>query len=138
MADLFKRRTSSMFSDMKRRAAKYRLTLPFTLGELRAWLGSQAEGGYWRCHYCGGMLVAETVLLDHATPIARRVNVEAFGFGNLVVSCRADNEAKGALDAVEYRGLLDMLLTFHPAVLPDVRARLRAGNRRFVKGRRGP
>lgn len=137
-ASVFNRRTSRMFSDMKRRAAKYRLALPFTLAELRAWLAAQAVSHQaWRCVYCGGLLVEADVLLDHATPINRRVSVEAFALENLVVCCREDNESKGgAMDAEEYRQLRGFLKAMHPAVLPDTVARLRAGNRRFVRGRR--
>lgn len=129
-AGVFKRRTSAAYRDHKRRAKKYGYALPYTLAQLRDWVGLRFHGGTSSCRYCRCPLTEATFCLDHYRSIGRRVDAETWGLSNLMVSCRTCNELKGRLNGGEFAQLLAVVNSLPPQAQADIRGRLRAGARR--------
>jgi 5-methylcytosine-specific restriction endonuclease McrA len=70
--------------------------------------------------------------VDHRTPIARGGRHQ---LDNLAVSCAPCNSAKGKLTEAEFRQLLALVRTWHPAAAEDLLRRLRQGGRAYGRGR---
>src|SRR5262249_40215415 len=88
------------------------------------------------CPYCGrALLTPEAAAFDHDMPTALDTSPAAYSLRNVVVCCRPCNESKGILTGAQFRALLQLLEGFGPRVLVDVLARLRAGGRRYARGR---
>jgi 5-methylcytosine-specific restriction endonuclease McrA len=125
------RRCRAALAEHRRRARRdHQGALSYGLADLEA-LARAAP----RCAYCGALLDAATFTFDHARPLAR---VADYSLANLVVCCRLCNEQKGLLTGAEFRQLLALLRTWHPRAGADLLARLRAGGRRYGRGRRTP
>lgn len=123
----FHHRCANIFAGHKRRARELRQELDYTAADLRG-LAEAAD----QCGYCDAMLTVDTFTFDHDVPTARRAD---FGCANLCVCCTSCNLVKGAMSGDEYRALLGVVGTFHPAALTDTLARLKLGGRTRFRGR---
>ncbi|HTU23129.1 MAG TPA: HNH endonuclease signature motif containing protein [Gemmataceae bacterium] len=84
------------------------------------------------CEYCRTP-VSFAVQLDHRTPIGRGGKHSR---DNLAVCCGRCNAIKGLLAEAEFRALLTLLASLHPAARQDVERRLVAGGKRYAVSRR--
>lgn len=120
---LFKRRTATLYSNHRKRAAKTRETPAYNLDELRKHLEPMLEQG---CSYCGCELTEATFTADHIQPTSRNGRWE---LRNLCLCCAECNQSKSTLTGEEYRSLRAVMAQWHPWVRQKFLARLRAGAR---------
>jgi hypothetical protein len=97
----FMDRTYRIYAHMKGRAAELGKKLDFTVEQLRDLI--RPELGQ-PCPFCSCILATDTdapgcYWIDHAVPVSRG---GSFGRANLVVMCRACNQAKSTLTLAEF------------------------------------
>jgi 5-methylcytosine-specific restriction endonuclease McrA len=122
-ADPIRRACSAALSHHRARAKADMQALDYGLADLER-LARRTQA----CPYCGAVLSPGVLTFDHFAPLARRAD---YRLCNLVAACAACNAAKGALSGDEFKALLALLRTFHPAAYGDVLGRLRSGGRRY-------
>jgi hypothetical protein len=97
---ILRKRSAQMYSDMKRRAAKASLTLPFHIASFQVWLESRFDkDGVAFCEYSGEMILIENFSLDHRNPVSRGGTYE---LTNLAVVSLKENLRKGNMTKGEY------------------------------------
>jgi 5-methylcytosine-specific restriction endonuclease McrA len=122
-ADPLRRVCSAALSHHRARARKDLQTLDYGLADLER-LARRTQA----CPYCGAVLSPGAWAFDHMTPLARAAD---YRLANVTPACVPCNCAKGILSATEFKALLALLRTFHPAAFGDVLGRLRSGGRRY-------
>ena len=130
--ETFLSRTANILAGQQRRAREHGGLLDYGLEDLRR-LAEDAL--HLPCCYCRCPLLAATFSVDHADPVSRG---GGFALENLRVVCRRCNEAKGALDDLEFSDLLALLRTWPDAARKGTLRRLRAGGRALRPVRRPP
>ena len=125
-ADAALARARRLLHDHRARAKKDGAVLDYTLADVRQLLESSAC-----CTYCG-LPVTWDAQLDHRQPIARGGR---HALDNLAVCCARCNSLKGQLMESEFRELLTLLASLHPAARSDLERRLLAGGTRYAQGR---
>jgi hypothetical protein len=101
-----RRRCRAALYEHRRRARADRQAVRYGLRDLEALARASRTCCYW-----GALLTATTLTFDHATPTGRATD---YSLGNLAICCGPCNEAKGLLNAEEFRALLALLRTWHP------------------------
>ena len=122
-----RRRCSALLSSHRRRAKKDGAVLDYDLEDL-VFLATRHQ----QCFYCRAPLGLD-FSIDHMIPTARGGRHAA---ANLCLCCRSCNTRKGQLTATEYRELLALLASWHPAAQEDVRRRLSGGGAAVYARRR--
>lgn len=124
---IFITRTYSSYRFHQKRAAASKVTLNYTLQDLRRWVNECLGKPCW---YCGTPITEKNYSCDHSQPISRggKHNEE-----NLFIICSRCNETKGPLTSTEFDQLKELTKTWEPVAARNLLARLRAGAR-FVKG----
>lgn len=115
----FVERTQSTYLDHKRWAREAGQFLDYLLDDLRGFVLNNL--GERHCRYCRGPVTVETFALDHRIPIERG---GSFIFHNLTVVCGTCHAAKGELDYVEFKELMELLRSWSPFVRRYFLARL--------------
>ena len=95
--------------------------------QIRVWLLRQPD----YCCYCGVKLTSTNVQMDHAMPHSRGGSND---FNNLVLACKACNQAKGNMSYPEYCSLLGLIEDWDDGG-KNLLTRLRAGTLAY-RGRR--
>jgi 5-methylcytosine-specific restriction endonuclease McrA len=121
---IFMVRSNQMFRNQIKRARKTHQTPAYQLDELRKHIITALHRK--QCLYCGGELTAKNFSGDHRTPVSRNGR---WTLDNLEICCGICNAAKGNLDAIEYRELLNAINHWPPPIKAGLIRRLRAGAR---------
>jgi 5-methylcytosine-specific restriction endonuclease McrA len=119
---VFVQRTSESYATQKRRAREAGQLIDYKLEDLRAYVLNNL--GDRHCHYCRGAVTVESFALDHRIPIERG---GSYTFHNLTVVCDSCETAKGSLDYIEFKELMELLRSWSPFVRRNFLARLQAG-----------
>ena len=140
-ASRFKRRTTQLMADQRRRLREYlgdkSADLPFELEELRAKVKVVLG---MPCTYCNDKLTASNISADHRCPISRadfpahlkRVDDRqfwgnlAFSIMNIDIICKRCNRRKGELTNVEFEMLIDLVSTMPTAASTYIMKKLGA------------
>src|SRR5437762_13135531 len=108
---VFVQRTEAGYRQHKRQARAAGQFVDFELEDLRAYVLNNL--GDRRCQYCRGPVLAANFTLSPKIPPERG---GSFAFHNLVVACADCERAKGVLDYVEFKELMQLLRTWSSAV----------------------
>jgi 5-methylcytosine-specific restriction endonuclease McrA len=128
---VFVNRTQAVYHAHKQRARAAGLFLDYRLEDLRAFVLNNL--GDRTCHYCRGPVTVDAFALNSRIPPERG---GSYAFHNLSVTCADCDAAKGFLDYVEFKELMELLRTWAPGVRGRFLARLRG--ERLPRGRRLP
>lgn len=99
--------------------------LPYTRQEFSKWLWDQVGLQAVRCPYCGAIMDALSLVIDHRVPIKLGGSVD---LANQEPICKDCNLAKGALTPEQFTALLAFVGTLGPTGAADVLSRLRMGS----------
>lgn len=99
------------------------LPLPFGLKEFENWLDSIFRQGIAKCFYCDWPISLEIAHFDHRMPVAQGGSLELW---NLVPTCAACNQLKGALSEDAFLELKVLLARLTPEDAADIRGRLQS------------
>jgi 5-methylcytosine-specific restriction endonuclease McrA len=119
---VFMRRSQEAFQAIRRRARAAGVYLDYRLDDLQAFVRNNL--GDRRCQYCRGDITVDNFALDHRNPIERTGSLI---FHNLAVVCEECAIAKGSLDYVEFKELMELVRTWSPPVQKHFRQQLRLG-----------
>jgi len=128
--------TLQAYGNMKRRAEKKGIRLPFVLVNFRAhilvnFMGGEYDGAI-NCPHCLRKLDITEVAFDHKTPLSRG---GSWGLDNIAVPCQACNLRKGELMAEEFNDLLSFLEREIPFARTSILKRLQEHSK-LLAGRR--
>lgn len=132
-AAAFTKRTGRIFQNQRRDAREAGVWLDYDASGFRRLVARALESE--ECPYCQGRLTVTNFSADHKVPKSRG---GGHSIVNLVICCSHCNQAKGALDHVEWRMLMNAMTSWHPAVRQHTIARLRAGGMRVRSAPKTP
>lgn len=109
--------------DKQGRCYRPELPLPFSRQEFQNWCAGVFRQGIAKCFYCEWPISLETTHFDHRTPIVQGGSAELW---NLVPTCEACNQLKGALTEDGFHELKELLNRLSPTDAADIRGRLQS------------
>ena len=133
LAGVFVKRTGKIFDNHRRNAREAGAWLDYDLEGFRKLVRKALDSG--DCPYCWGPLTERNFSPDHKVPTSR---AGGHSVANLAICCLDCNLAKGPLDHVEWRQLVQVLASWSAPARRHTLARLRAGGARIRSGIRPP
>jgi 5-methylcytosine-specific restriction endonuclease McrA len=112
LENYLKKRSLRAYHNMKARANKVYVALPFTLEQFREWLRPKfGINGETRCEYSGELILVENFSVDHRQPVARG---GSWALENLALCSEKQNLRKGIMTKGEYAIFAAMVTTHLP------------------------
>jgi 5-methylcytosine-specific restriction endonuclease McrA len=127
-ADQLLARCRKALARHRARASADGVRLPYDLPQLLELARASLQ-----CYLCR-LPVALDFQVDHRQPTGRGGK---HTLDNLALTCARCNQVKGRLTEAEFRQLLALAHSWHPAAAEDLLARLRHGGRRYRGGGAG-
>lgn len=121
---LWRKKIRTIFHNLKGRAKKKQVKLPFLFVDFLLWLNNQPQ----LCTYCGIPLTPNDVSLDHKMPVSR---LGSWDLDNYVLCCLSCNLAKHDLTNSEFQELNNLIRNWPPYARVRLLARLRYAGSAF-------
>lgn len=99
------------------------IPLPFSQRQFVEWLDQIFRQGITKCFYCEWPISLEIAHFDHRMPVSQNGSLELW---NLVPTCAACNQLKGAISEAGFFQLKELLLRLSPEDAADIRGRLQS------------
>lgn len=125
----FTKRTGRIFQNQRRDAREAGVWLDYDVAGFRKLVQKALDNE--SCPYCDGRLTVINFSCDHKVPKTRGGH---HSIVNLIICCKNCNQAKGALDHIEWRQLMNVMSCWSSPVRQHTIARLRAGGARIRSG----